>query len=379
MNKVYYTGFYDIGNSNRMFSTSAVVKMDYIVSALCQGGYSVEIVSPSFILEGRYQFNRGGKRRIKKDVDLWLPPSFGMKTRFGKHIGAFFSMIFWALKLLKLKRCDVLILYHTPVFFKPVSIIKKLKGFKLIIEVEEIYTLSFNRDIRGLNKELSFIRKGDGLMLVNDLLADYLGYPKDKTIISYGPYFVNDNYCDDNSFDDNKIHLVYAGSLSTRIMGAQSAVSAAKFLSDKYILHILGFGDKETTENLIEQIKNINTVSACLVVFEGEKRGEEYETFMKKCDIGICSQRLDLDFTKYAFPSKVMSYLGFGLNVVSSPLIALTSSSISEYMTYYYEDTPESLTGAIINAKRLSKNELKGVIRKLNDDFVRDLSDLINT
>lgn len=377
--KIYYFGPYNVVGSKykRRSATSAIAKINYILYALNQAGYYVDLISSSYILENRWCFAKGGKTQINKMITINLSPGFGYKTVVGKIFSLIFTISCILIKLLKIKATDTLIVYHGNWYSKYVLLAKRIKKFQLIVEVEEIYTYAFKKNIKELRKELYFINSADKLLLVNDLLQNYLKFPKEKTLISYGPYQVSAN--ENVSFKDDKIHLVYAGSFSLRKSGAQSAIAAANYLPEQYVMHILGFGDNETTNSLLKQITIINKTSKCKVVYEGEKRGIEYEKFMKSCHIGLCTQKLSCDYTLYAFPSKVLAYFGFGLNVVTAPLVALSASSINDFLTYYKEDSPQAIAEAIINAKRFSKETLWGVIKTLNDTFVAGLKQIIET
>lgn len=373
--KVYYAGFYDRENSSRMFAVPAVVKMNYIIESLNEAGFEVEIISPSFILKSDYQFDRGGKSQLNEKSILWLPPSFGAKTKIGKYFGALFSFFLWFCKLLSLKKSDILLVYHAPVLSYPVRVAKWLRKFQLILEVEEIYTYAFNRNIKGLKKELDFINSADKYILVNDLISDALNLKKKEKIICYGPYRVEADV-EPKIFDDNKTHIVYAGSFSKIKGGSFNAVEAAKYLPENYVMHILGFGDNKTEQELKQRIQEINLTSSCKVIFEGEKHGNEYYSFMRGCHLGLNPQKWG-DYMLYAYPSKVLVYLGLALNVVTSPLKTLLSSTINDYLNYTEDESSQALAQAIINAHIYTGNELKNVGIKLHSDFIKDLKNLI--
>ena len=71
-------------------------------------------------------------------------------------------------------------------------------------------------------------------------------------MVIYGTYNVEKQIA--NKFDDGKIHCVYAGTFDPR-KGGMSAVNAAKFLDEKYHIHILGFGTEKDKKLLIIKIK----------------------------------------------------------------------------------------------------------------------------
>lgn len=359
-----------------MFAIPAVVKMNYIIDALNTSGYEVCVISPSFILKNKkYSFDKGGYKKINEFTKLWLPPSFGLKTKLGKYCSAFISLFFWFFKLLKLNNKDTLIVYHTPVLSLPIRLAKKIKNFNLIVEIEEIYTFAFDRSKKTLKKEMKLIKSTKKHIVVNDLISDLIGIDKSKTITCYGPYKINRNIIP-KKFTDGKIHIVYAGSFSLSKGGVQNAINAARYLSTNYIMHILGFG----TNNEIDEVKNlineVNELKVCEVHYEGEKHGEEYQSFMKGCSIGLNPQKWG-KYMLYAYPSKILVYLSLGLNVVTSPLKSLTLSSLNPYLNYFYEETPQAIAEAIMKAKIFPSDELQAVVSNLNNEFVNKLDKLI--
>lgn len=375
-NKIYYSGFYDIEGSNRMYATPAVVKMNYIIDALNQAGYDVCILSPSFILKNNgYISEKGGYKNINEYTRLWLPPSIGLKTKIGKYLSAIIAFVFWFNKIIKLNRNDTLIVYHTPAFSIPIRIAKRLKKFKLILEVEEIYTYAFSRNVSRLKNELNLIHAADRYILVNDLLCDLLKIDSKKAIVCYGPYNMNVN-ADALYFKDNKIHIVYAGSFSKIKGGAYIAIEAAQFLSNKYVIHILGFGTNNEIEDVKHIISKINNISKCKVIYEGKKPEDDYHSFMKGCEIGLNPQRWG-DYMLYAFPSKVLAYLNLGLNVITSPLEILKVSKLNDYLHYIENESPESLAEKISSIKLIPKEKIQLIVTNLHNSFIQDLKKII--
>lgn len=375
-NKIYYTGFYDIEGSHRMYATPAVVKMNYIVEALNQANYDVCIISPSFILRNNdFVLEKGGYKNINEHTRLWLPPSIGLKTKLGKYLSAIIAFVFWFIKIIKLNKNDLLIVYHTPLFSFPIRIAKRLKKFKLILEVEEIYTYAFSRNVKKLKNELILIHTADKYIVVNDLMCDLLKLDFKKAAVCYGPYNmrVSDNSLD---FKDDKIHVVYAGSFSKIKGGVHTAIEAAQFLSDKYVIHILGFGTNNEIEDVKQIINKINNLSKCKVIYEGEKSGYEYHSFMKGCEIGLNPQNWG-DYMLYAYPSKVLAYFNLGLNVITSPLVSLKMSKLNDYLHYTDDESAESLAKKILSIKLISKDKIRFIVNNLHDSFIEDLKKII--
>jgi len=174
--------------------------------------------------------------------------------------------------------------------------------------------------------------------------------------------------------DDGKIHLLYAGIIDTHKAGAFNAIECARFLTENYILHIIGFGD---TGILIQRIEDINKASKCKVVFDGAKNGIEYIKYCQRCHIGLSTQKMDGKYLETSFPSKVLSYLSLGLNVVSCYVDCVAKSQIHPLITYYYKDSPEYIAKAILDVDLNSIDNCKETIKKLDKRFVSVLKTLI--
>lgn len=374
--KVYYIGFYNNPESDRFTAVPAITKMNYIIDSLNQGGLNVDVISPSFINKNKCLFEKGGFQKLNSMTRLWLPPSLSVNFKIGNYFFSRISFLIWFFKLFTLKSYDTVILYHSPVFSLPIRIVKKLIGFQLIIEIEEIYSYAFGRNNHILQKELRLIKSSNKQIIVNDLISNQMKLDRNNNIVCYGPYRINYNV-EPIKFKDNKIHIIYAGSFSQLKGGVHHSIEAAKYLPVKYVMHILGFGTKEETLKVKEQIKLVNELDCCEVRFEGVKYGDELHSFMKGCTIGLNPQKWG-DYMLYAFPSKVLVYFCMGLNVVTSPLKTLTSSTLSHYFNYFYQETPESIAKAIINAKLFHSDQLNEVITDLHNNFVQELVDLIN-
>lgn len=376
--KVFYLGSYDTSDSKykRRYAISAVNKMNYIISALNQAGYNVEIISPSYIINDKFTFDKGCKKKINENTVLNLSPTFTSKLTTIKYLGIAFTLFCVFLKLLIIKREQTLIVYHGIWYSKPVIWAKKIKGFELIVEVEEIYFYAFNRDIKVLKEEINFIKSADKHILVNDLICENLDLNKDKCVICYGSYEYQTKG-EPVKFDDDKKHVVYAGSFSRHKGGVYNAIESALYLPNDFVLHILGFGNNDEIENVKSRIEEVNNIAECKVIYEGLKLGEDYNSFMKGCSIGLNPQVWG-DYMLYAFPSKVLSYMCLGLNVVTSPLKSLKVSSINYYLNYFEENSPKSLALTIQSAKIFSNDELCRFINIINEEFVKRLRNLLN-
>lgn len=375
--EIKYIGFYDSPNSksNRVSALAATNKMDYICDTLNRAGFKVHLVSPSWIIDSssKVKFHSKSVRKLNENKKLTLVASIGTSnkwTRNIKIIASLFWLFIWLLA--NVKRNEKIIAYHSPWLAFPILFAKRIKRFHLILEVEEIYS-----DVSSLHPyfdslEQKIFSKSNSFLFSTELLAKKIKTDK-AFIVLYGNYRVFENI--GNPPADGKIHLVYAGIIDSHKAGAFNAIESALYLNENYVMHIIGFGEVELLKSRIEEI---NRTSKCKVVFDGIKYGDDYVKYCQECHIGLSTQKMDGAYLDTSFPSKVLSYLGMGLRVVSCYVACVAKSEIGEQVSYYKEDTPKAIAESILNIDMSIANNTKLKIKLLGEKFVSNLKKHIN-
>ena len=305
MKKIYYLGYYDVlenKKENRNYVLAASNKMTYICSALRNVGYNVEVVS---VAGTKNKKSCAGKyEKMKDGVNLKLFYSFGRGNKIKNAIDRLiikWQLFFYLLK--HVKRGEKVLVYHSLGYSKIIKFLKKIIGFKLILEVEEIYS-----DVSGDNKtrriEQDIIDVADAYVFPTELLEEKLNKKNRPSLIIYGTYQVEeDRNCGFEREDlKGKIHLLYAGTFDPRKGGAIAAAAAAEVLPSDYYIHVLGFGSEKDTDNLKEQIKYISEKAEAGVTYDGLLSGEEYIRFVQSCQVGFSTQMPDAAFNETSFP-----------------------------------------------------------------------------
>ena len=113
------------------------------------------------------------------------------------------------------------------------------------------------------------------------------------------------------------------------------------------------------------------------VTYDGLLSGEDYIRFIQACDIGLSTQNPDEAFNATSFPSKVLSYMANGLRVVSVRIKAVETSAVGDMITYYDEQTPESIAKAIMSVDMSQPYDSRMRIAELDEQFQRELKKLI--
>lgn len=384
MKKIKYFSYYAQADSNsqkRNIVMAASNKIDYICTALNKAGYYVELISASSTKDKKHCY-KGFYKEIGYMRSLRMFFTFPWGNRIQKILSFVSMRFFLFLELTKLKKDEKCIVYHSLGYMKLVDFVHRVKKFHLVLEVEEIYS-DVNDDIKGKQKEIAFLTSADSYILSTELLNESINIGKKPHVVIYGTYQVEkDRGC---KFENRQlqekgkdvIHCVYAGTFDFRKGGVTAAIEAAAFLPSNYHVHILGFGSEIDTKKMISLLTECEEKYECEVTFDGCLSGEEYICFIQSCDIGLSTQNPVADFNNTSFPSKILSYLGNGLRVVSIRIPAIELSSIGEYMYYYERQEPEEIAKAIMKVDTDMPYDSRGLIMSLADKFEEEIADML--
>ena len=369
---IKYIAFYDtLKNSDekRNSSLAAINKIDYICSALNKAGFKVLIVSPS--RTEKNHFFLGKKIELKRGVDLKLFPTLP----WGSKIQKFLSLVFGDFMLLtylvlNIQKNETIIVYHSLGLRQVVNFAKKIKKFKMILEVEEIYQDVVKCSNRTKGSEYKVIKSADKYIFPTELLNQKINENNRPYIIIHGTYQVEEDRKE--KFDDKKIHVIYAGTFESRKGGA----AAAEFLSEKYHVHIIGFGSKKQVEDIEKIVGRVSEKSKATVTYDGLLKGEEYIKFLQKCHIGLSTQDPEADYNNTSFPSKILSYMANGLRVVTVRIKAIESSAIGEEVYYYDRQDPQEIAKAIMSINLNDEYDSRRIIKELDKRFRTDIEKL---
>ncbi len=359
---------------NRMNNPASFTKLSYVFGCLERLGYDVDILSGSYAV-GK-EDAKGSTRKISERTALTTIDS---KGRGNKIKNAFSLMCFYTKLKRKLKEFikdgDTLLVYHSLGYLRIVKWLRKHKDIKLLLEVEEIYGHVSGSE-KTAKRELEFFKIADGYIYCNRMLKSITKSGDKPCAVSHGAYKTEDYI--PVSFDDEKIHIVYAGTFDPRKGGVHTALSAAEFLDKRYHLHILGFGTEQATALVLSKIDEINKFRNCKVTYDGCLSGEEYYDFLRKCHIGLSTQTPQGVYNDSSFPSKVLVYMANGLRVVSVRIPAIENSDVGEYMCFYDESSPREVAKAISSIDLSIPYNGRKIIDKLDEKFMGDLETLLN-
>ena len=369
--EVKYIGFYDIDElgQNRMSALSAINKMNYIINALNNVGKAVIVISPSWT-NGSKSVK---KTNIQKGKNRYVfPMSFKWQGIF-KILNIMYSNIWLLFYLLRnCKRNETVIVYHSMYLINILSLVKKIKKIRIILEVEEIYSdVSF----KNKKKEYKMFALADKYIFITEMLNKKINIYNKPYCISHGTYKKENKLTD--KYDDEKVHIVYSGIIDKQKKGAFTALQICKYLEEKYKLHIIGFGSQDNINELIDNIEKNNKTNNCKAVFDGKLTGEEYKKYLQRCDIGLSTQDPAGEYNATSFPSKILAYLSNGLRVVSVNIPAIKTSDVGNILYYYDADSPKEIASVIKNIDIADGYESRTLIDNLNSKFEKELNEML--
>ena len=238
----------------------------------------------------------------------------------------------------------------------------------VIIEVEELYGYSPTADMPWVGKEIKAIKSMDAFICVNDGMPRLLGLQGGSYVVNYGAGIIPARTIERRN--DGKIHVVYAGTIEAYKKGAITAVESARYLSNDYVMHIIGFGDEENVRLLRQRVEEVNhSMKREVVVYDGYYSGEALDAYLFSCHIGLSSNVMRPNFANNSFPSKVITYMCHDLSVVLGYAEAFYGVPMSEGWTFYHEFTPEKIAEAIMAARVMPEGYYHARIHEMNADL----------
>lgn len=375
LKEIYYLSYFDAPGGDRKYHvvTSGANKSSYILETISELGYAARVIAAGYCEDKKNRIVFPHTRRISGSQSIHYPFSLSLGTKnFAIRINHFVALVSVFFHLLLLHESDTLVVYHSLAYDKYVLWAKLIKGFKLILELEEIYS-----DVSGNDKtrkrEMQIIKHADGFIFSTDLLEERYNTQRKPFVVCNGIYRVEDPVAE--RYSDGKTHVVYAGTFDPRKGGA--AAAAAEYLPSNYHVHICGFGSDQEVEQIKAAIQESNKKSGATISYDGMITGKDFISFLQKCHIGVSTQDPNAVFNSTSFPSKILTYLSNGLTVVSIKIPAIERSGVGKSIVFYEEQSPECIATAIIQAAKNQDNRGREVLHCLHKKFKGELLTLL--
>lgn len=371
MQRIKYFAYYDLIPSadKRNIVLSAVNKIDYVIECINANGIGVDMVSFAGLTGNNWAFSKGsvirrGMNTFRNFASVSSPRIFNPFFRW------ILTLRFIVYLLFNCRNREKIIVYHSLGYDAIFNFVNRFKHFDIIGEIEEIYQDVANTFSKTMKRnEYRFIDNCSAYIFPSKLLEKKLNKDNKPYVVVHGTYHVAKERC--ARFDDGRIHVVYAGTFDPNKGGAQMAVEAARFLPDTYHVHIVGWGGEADVANLRSKIDDISRNGEAAVTYDGLLTGKEFEEFLQKCHIGLSTQNPTDVFNDTSFPSKVLTYMGNGLDVVTFKIDVLTTSSLDPFMHYPADYSAQALADTInsISGSASIGNRAADALQQLDEEF----------
>lgn len=376
-NSIYYLGYCnypEYTGEARSVSPAANSKMKYISDVLNRMGCVTHMVSMAEPSKG--SFGKGGSYSLGENQTLRLFPARMVSNPLDIIINRCRIKRLMRRFLQRLNPDDLVICYHSLGYSDIMPNLKKKIGFKLVLEVEEVYSDVTGRRI-DYEIEKRMFAAADAFILSTELLSRRIDIRSRPFVVCSGTYINNARI--GHPLDDDRIHVVYAGTLDPRKGGAAAAAAAGAFLDANYAMHILGGGSNLQVDAIKGAVEEANACSrGCIITYEGLKTGREFDEFVQSCHIGLSPQNPSAEFNTTSFPSKVFMYLSNGLKVVSVDL-PVFEGGVRDELTLCPSNSPEDLASAIRSAAAKEGASPYCLLERLDAGFRDNLAHLFVT
>lgn len=379
--KVTYLGHYDLlrnGKQERVYSLAGARKIDFVCDELVQLGFDVNLVSAAYSNLNGHGKVSGTTERIRDGITLILAPSnkaTNKLERIKRVLGARLWLFCYLLR--NCKKDDCVVVYHNYADALAIVLAQKIKGFKLILQIEEQYSRVWKLSPFQKWKENLLLEYGkEDALVVSELLAEKLNIT--NPIVSYGNYRVYEGQIPTKRTSGN-IVLVFTGMIETVRNGAFLSIECMKYLPSDYTLYLSGPVSKGTEEQFYTSINNVNREcgrEAC--VYMGMLGDAEYENLLLSADIALNPQR-EGSFGDFVFPSKILTYMSYGLQVVSTKGRSIVKSDLAGCIAFAEDFTAESVANTILRVANSPLTDYRDVLNKLEMDFRRKLKHRIES
>lgn len=374
--KVYYLGFYSIEEESnyRFGNIAALRKMDYTISVLTEANYEVNLISLSWATKPNSIY-LPYKSKIKNLFNLYMPPAFFFRGIWSYRLNVIIAQLWFILICTyRIPKKSVVIVYHSPKLFAALKWIKKFKQIRIALEIGEIYGDVWEISSKEADDEKNLIALCDYFIPVS--LELFKKFHKKSCFLMHGTYKIQ-YPLRINTDNLDIINILYAGSIDQTKAGAVTAVEIMRYLPSNYRMHIAGYGEPKQVNELKEKIKELNNeFNTEVVFFHGNLNSEKLNTLMRRCSVAVNPQNQGL-YMKTAFPSKVLVYLTFQMNVVSTSIESVLNSEVANLITFVDGNKAIDFATAIQSLEWRHIKKIPDVLNRLNDNCRMEFTKLL--
>lgn len=377
MKNIFYVTSYNSPFSQRSYiaAPSSITYSNYIIDSLCSfEECHINVLSLSLSKEKVYFTKKITSTNNKSEVYFRsFPQEWGrIFTRLSQ---VWIYMQVFTYILFNYRKGDTILIFHDYGLSFLYKVFRTFIRCDFIYLVCEIFNAVYDKGKNAIEKECKRLSNGDAYIFVNTELPKIFNVGKPYCICS-GNY----NYVAREKVNDGKVHVIYAGKISTGIINdAFFSLEVAKLLPGNHCIHFAGYGEDEDIEKLKKEIKDLNILRgyeyAC---YEGNLSGDSYESLLSKCHIGLCTRTLKNELSNYCFPSKTLVYLTHNIIPICPKIDILGNSAVKDLICFVENLTPEALALSVMKAEnRIIEYDNGEFLNKLSKDFRDNLKNIL--
>lgn len=380
---VHYLSFFvDLDEiQSRKKEVAAQSKIRYIADSIKRCGKKLKIVSTALTDNSQLYSKREIYLTSPCEQHIYLP-NISAKTHLN---GLFLRLSIIRYLLFSVKKDDIVVVYHSPMYFLPLKLFKIFKKNYLVLEFNDLYSLHFTDEKKSSKmrkKENKLLQLPDAFILASPFMQELIN--NKKSIVNYGSY-AKATPNKSNATNIIKPTVIYTGVIESLRNGAFVVAESARYLPSDIKVTIAGYGTDDNIVKLNKLCKSINDdFGKIKVEYVGCLNQTELSNLMFNATLAINAHTYAEDEiwkSKYSFPSKIPLNMAHGLPVVTYPYDIITSSPMNDACIYFEKLTPESMAHAVIEgAKKASDSKMdsRRIISKMDEKFIMDLKELLS-
>lgn len=365
--KVAYVGFSNVDGRTHLSATNGGV---------AQSDFTHEILNEIFdcdyyVAQSEKTFDLIGKNK----------KLFRLRTGF---IGNLIDGSKLAFLLKKNGPYEVIFIYHSLLYYFTL-ILLRLLGCKIVLQLNEIFYRGRNNSSRKHKIiESLMLRIPKKFIIATHSLRSFIDKNSEILAVIPGPIYLK-NYSKNNTERNEEnyqqlkidcIRMVYAGIIDIeKNGGAFIAVQlASKLNSKKFAIDIYGFGSENDINALYDLIKKNNTSSFTKVRYCGALHPSQMISRLENYHVGLATQYIGTQFSESSFPSKILTYLSAGLNVVSATSTAIESWEHSDLLLVYKDIDLDDLVEIVSTVKIKTKMEITAKLQLMRAQILNNIT-----
>lgn len=377
--KLHYVAQYIVpekDGTEYSFSPPGTSKMNYFLRCFKELNIDTDILSLCLKKDK-------GLKKVKKITNQFGQTvrhiiNFDIGGKFGKMLNLHFAKIQLLFYLMSVPKGDVVFFYHERFYSSVFKYIRRIKKYKIICDIEEIYTIHAKYSESKISEEIEYLKGFEYYTVSNDSLAEILEITKENYVLCCGVYSpLITSY---NNTDSEITNVLYAGTFDSAKGGAKAAIESFLFLDHGYQLTVCGFGTESQINNICSLIRQVEKQNPEVKI---EYRGyvpntsQEYIDILSHTNIGLSTQNPDGDFNASSFPSKVFEYMRHGIRVVSTKIKGCSDLPIINGITFAKNNSASEIADAIKKARCVNLEEQDENLTIMHEQFKLDILQMI--